>query len=129
MTRHGQRGFSLIEVLVALVVVTIVVTTTLAVFLERNRRLQQANETILAWQSLANEAEIQRRVDFHVLQSQPFLSPTAVLAPLAPFTADVVVTDRTVDIKDVTMTITWKHGAKKAFLAMPRVDTGGTNLW
>jgi prepilin-type N-terminal cleavage/methylation domain-containing protein len=129
VTRHGQRGFSLIEVLVALLILTIVITTTLAVFLERNRRLQQANETILAWQSLANEAEIQRRIDFHGLRTQPFVTPTALLAPLAPFTADVLVADRTTDIKDVTMTITWKAGAKKAVLTMPRVDTGGTNLW
>jgi hypothetical protein len=29
----------------------------------------------------------------------------------------------------VTMTITWRAGAKKAVLAMPRVNTGGSNLW
>jgi prepilin-type N-terminal cleavage/methylation domain-containing protein len=124
-----QRGFSLVEVLVALLILTLVVTTTLAIFLERNRRLQQANETILVWQALANEVELERRVDFHALASQPFLSPTAMLAPLAPYTANVVVTNRNAYVKDVAMTITWKSGAKRAALAIPRVDTGGSNLW
>ena len=49
-----RRGFSLVEVLVGLLVLTIVITTTIVIFTERNKRLKQANETILAYQALAN---------------------------------------------------------------------------
>ena len=129
MTRNRQRGFSLLEVLVALLILTLVIMTTLAIFLERNRRLQQANEIILAYQALANEAELQRRIDFAALKDEPFESETNLLMPLAPFTAEVVVTDRRQNVKDVTMTITWRAGAKKAVLALARVNTGGSNLW
>jgi prepilin-type N-terminal cleavage/methylation domain-containing protein len=129
VTRNRERGFSLIEVLVAMLILTLVITTTLAVFLERNRRIQQANEIILAYQSLANEAEVQRRLDFNNLSDGAFLTDTTFLKPLAPFTTLVAVTTRRPNVKDVTMTITWRAGAKKAVLAMPRVNTGGENLW
>ena len=129
MTRNNQRGFSLLEVLVALLVLTLVITTTLAVFLERNRRIQQANEIILAYQSLANEAEVQRRLNFSDLSDGAFLTDTTLLKPLAPFTTMTKVTLRRPNVKDVTLTITWRAGAKKAVLALARVNTGGDNLW
>src|SRR5438105_14773386 len=82
-----SRGFSLIEVLVGLLILTIVITTTIAMFVERQRRLRQANEMILAYQALSNEAEIWRRISFAQLDSQPqaFQSDMAIIAPLAPF--------------------------------------------
>lgn len=129
MTRNKQRGFSLLEVLVALLILTLVITTTLAVFLERNRRIQQANEIIRAYQALANEAEIQRRVDFDALADGPF-AETAILQPLPGVTTMVEVTTRRPNrVKDVTMTVSWRGGTKKAVLKMPRVNTGGDNLW
>ena len=59
-----QRGFSLIEVLAALLVLAIVITTTMAMFVERQKRMQAANETILAYQAIANEIEYRRRVPY-----------------------------------------------------------------
>ena len=59
-----QRGFSLVELLFGLLILTIVITTSLAMFTERTKRLRQANETILVYQALANEAELQRRDTF-----------------------------------------------------------------
>src|SRR4051812_27847652 len=50
-----QRGFSLAEVLVGVLILGIVVSTSLAVFVERKKRLQQAREVTLAYQVLANE--------------------------------------------------------------------------
>ena len=41
------RGFSLVEVLVGLLILTIVITTTIVMFTDRQRHLRQANETIL----------------------------------------------------------------------------------
>ncbi|MEO8379780.1 MAG: prepilin-type N-terminal cleavage/methylation domain-containing protein [Acidobacteriota bacterium] len=126
-----QRGFSLIEVLVAFLILTLVITIALTAFLERNRRLQQAGEIILAYQALANEAEYRRRMSFGSLETQPaeFVSDTAVLGPLTPFTTIVAVTPGTPGVKNVLMTIRWNNGERTARLELVRTDTGGSNLW
>jgi prepilin-type N-terminal cleavage/methylation domain-containing protein len=126
-----QRGFTLIEVIVALLILGLVVTTTLAVFVDRTRRLQQATETMLAWQALANETEVRRRINFADLDTSPptFMSQTAILAPLSPYTTDVTISNATSTVKNVTMTIRWRRGARVARLAIVRADTGGSNLW
>jgi len=126
-----ERGFTLIEVVVALLILAIVVTTTLAVFVERARRLQQATETILAYQALWNEAEVRRRIDFSQLDtaSTTFLSDAKILAPLHPYTTFVTVEDTKPNVKNVTLLITWQKGKKIAKLGLLRVDTGGSNLW
>src|ERR1043166_5844939 len=59
-----SRGFSLAEVLVALAILAIVITTTIAMFAERTKRMREASETILAEQALSNEAEYWRRESF-----------------------------------------------------------------
>ncbi|HLJ73403.1 MAG TPA: type II secretion system protein, partial [Thermoanaerobaculia bacterium] len=86
-----SRGFSLIEVLVALLILGIVITTTISMFAERQKRMRMANETILAYQALSNESEIWRRIDFASLDTQPpiFQSDTSILAPLAPYVTSV----------------------------------------
>jgi prepilin-type N-terminal cleavage/methylation domain-containing protein len=127
-----QSGFSLVELLFALLVLTLVIMTGLAVFIERNHRMQQAEETLLAYQALSNEAEMQRRVDFDkIVPSIAFRSKTNpdLLAPLAPYTTKVDVNASQAGIKDVTMSITWKKGERVAKLTLTRVDTGGENFW
>ena len=64
-----QRGFSLIELLFALVVLTIVITTSLAIFVERTNRSQRASELILAYQALSNETEVIRRISYGSLDT------------------------------------------------------------
>jgi prepilin-type N-terminal cleavage/methylation domain-containing protein len=126
-----QRGFSLIEVLAALLILGLVITTTLAVFIERTRRLRQAAETLLAYQALANETEVRRRLNFAALDasSPTFLSDTTILAPLAPFTTSVAITQTSPELKNVVMSIQWSGGKRVAKLSIVRADTGGTNLW
>lgn len=126
-----SRGFSLVEVLVGLLILTIVITTTITMFAERQRRLRQANETMLAYQALWNEAEIWRRINFASLDSQPptFQSDTAVLAPLQPFNAAIRIDTARPDVKNVTFTIRWGNGQRQARLAIVRADTGGSGLW
>jgi prepilin-type N-terminal cleavage/methylation domain-containing protein len=125
-----QRGFSLVELLFALLILTLVITTTLAVFVERTRRLRQASEMILAYQVLANEAELQRRVTFdHLVPSSTFSTPTDLLTAMQPYTTRVDVTSDTTGMKTVKMSIQWNHGQREAALAIMRVDTGGGNLW
>ena len=127
---RSERGFSLVELLFALLVLTIVITTTLAVFVERTRRLRQASDVVLAYQALANEVELQRRVAFtDLVSSVTFSSDTTILSPLAPFTTAIDVTSTQVGIKEVIMTIRWNQGQREAKLRIIRVDTGGGNLW
>ncbi len=127
--RH--RGFTLVEVLVALLILGLVITTTLAVFVERTRRLQQATETTLVWQALANETEVRRRIDFAKLESSPatFMSETTILKPLTPYSTSVKVTTVSPAVKNLVMAVRWHGGRRVATLAIVRVDTGGTNLW
>jgi len=126
-----ERGFSLIEVLAALLILTLIITMSLAAFVERNKRLRQASEMILAYQALANEAEYRRRIDFKALDtaSPEFMSNKDILGPLAPYGTAVKVQQMQAGVKDVTMTVRWNNGLREAKLSLVRVDTGGSNLW
>ncbi len=130
-SRSGAAGFTLVEVLTAILILGLVITTSLGVFLLRTRRLQQANQTILAYQALQNEAEIRRRIAFAELDdAEPtFLSDVALLAPLQPVTTKVSVASESATIKHVTMRVIWRGGQEVAKLSLIRVDTGGSNLW
>ena len=134
-----RRGFSLIEVVVALAIMGVVIITTIAMFGERQHYLREANETILVSQVLWNEAEIWRRIGWSRLDSQSseFQSDPALLQPLKPFGTEVRVEPAADDprVKNVTLTIRWNQDPKRktyrreAHLAVLRADTGGSGLW
>ena len=128
---RDERGFTLVEVLVALLIVTFVITSSLWAFLERNKRLQQASEIMLAYQALANEAEYLRRHDFAALETygDTFQSSTMLLTPLTPYGTAVKVDVIKPGVKNVTMTIRWHNGEREARLGVIRVDTGGGSLF
>jgi prepilin-type N-terminal cleavage/methylation domain-containing protein len=126
-----QRGFTLVEVLVAILILGIVITTSLAVFLERTKRQRQATETILAYQALANEAEVRRRIDFTQLDESPpvFMTDALILLPLEPVKTHVTIDQPSPDVKNITMQVIWQGGKRVATLHLSRVNTGGSNLW
>jgi Tfp pilus assembly protein PilE len=128
--RH-QRGLSLVELLFAFAILTLVILTSFAAFVERTRRQQQASEIILAHQALANEAEYRRRMTYSSLDSQPteFVSDLSVLEPLQPYAAIVSVKQLQPGVKTVMLTIRWRDGVREARLELLRADTGGGNLW
>jgi prepilin-type N-terminal cleavage/methylation domain-containing protein len=129
--RRAERGFSLAEVLAALLILTLVLTTSMLAFLERNNRLRQASELVLVYQVLANEAEFRRRIDFSDLDAskKSFIADTEILTPLAPYGTAVTVVHQQPGIKNVTLKVRWHDGKREASLELVRVDTGGTNLW
>jgi len=128
---RDQRGYTLIELLAALAILGFVITVTMVAFLERNHRMRQARETILAYQALANEAEYMRRTPYTNVQTTPdFESDTTLLAPLAPFTTAIDVEETEPGVKkNVTMTIRWGKQNRQAQLILIRAHTGGSNLW
>jgi len=136
---RAQRGYSLPEVLVALVILAIVITTTIAMFARRQQYLRESSETILVWQAIWNEAEIWRRISFGSLDAQPdkFQSDTAILAPINPFDTKVDVAPSADDpnVKNVTLTVLWDYDKenktyrRNAHVSVLRSDTGGSNLW
>ena len=127
-----QRGFSLAELLMALLILSVVITTSMAAFIERNRRQQQAREIIVAYQALANESEYWRRFDFERLEENlAFHSDTDILAALGGYATVVSVTQTSPNVKNVTLTIRWMSGKRQARLGIVRVKTGekGSSLW
>ncbi len=126
------RGFSLIEVLIGLAILGLVVTVSLAVFLDRDRRLRNAEATILAYQAIANEIELYRHSPYASLagtKGKPFQSSSSLLALLPDMKDTVRVTQPAAGLKQIAFSIEWNRGTHKAALTIVRSDTGGANLW
>lgn len=124
---------SLAELLMALLILSIVITTSMAAFVERSRRQRQAREIIAVYQALANEAEYWRRIPFDHLKNGPdeFRSEDLeILNSLGEY-ATVVAIEETQPtlVKNVTLTVRWQGGKRQARLAIVRVDTGASSLW
>ena len=124
-------GFSLVEVLAGLLILSLVITTSLAVFYHRERTLIRAEETMLAWQVLANEAELVRRIPYaHLgaLNGLPFRSDLELIAGFDGVTTRIDVAESRPMLKDVTLRLSWA-GDRDASVTLVRSDTGGSNLW
>jgi prepilin-type N-terminal cleavage/methylation domain-containing protein len=125
-----QKGFSLAELLMALLILTIVISTSMVAFLERNRRQKQAREIVAVYQALANEAEYWRRLPYDQLQNyREFQGDHPILSALGEHNKVVAVVESEPNVKKVTLTIRWQQGKRQARLGVVRVNTGGTSLW
>jgi prepilin-type N-terminal cleavage/methylation domain-containing protein len=111
-----RSGFALIEVLVAVVILGLVVTMSLGIYFDRQKRLKHASENIIAYQAIANEAEVLRAIPESQLQdSDSFLSLYDNLGELDPgplgtlqnVATLVDVEQLTPVVKEVTLTVMW----------------------
>jgi Tfp pilus assembly protein PilX len=132
---NRSRGFTLLETLAGFLILTLIVTTSLGIFYDRERRLRAANEMILAWQALANESEVERRLAFGDDRLAPdltrnFISDPSIVATLDSVGTTVAVQKVNDDMKLVRMTVHWKSKeARVATLTIIRTNTGGGPLW
>ena len=127
-----QRGFTLIETLVGLLILAFVLTTSLAVFVERQRRLRDPDEMIAVYQALANEAEVSRTIPYASLKpaTTTFRSDTSILAGLQGVRASVTISPWKQNTKLIEMTIEWNDGARSSSMSIVRANTGrGGSFW
>jgi len=121
-----EAGFTLIETLVGLLILAFVLTTSLAAFTERQRRLRSADELVIVCQALANEAEVERVVPFASLTpgTTSFRSDTSILAGLQGAATSVKISPWNDGARLVEMTVAWNDGARSESLSIVRVNTG-----
>lgn len=125
-----SRGFTLVETLIGLLILSLIATTSLAVFYGRQLRLRRADETVVAYQILAIEAEVARHVPFSSLSpgSRPFFSQSDLAARLKGVEATIDVDSQFANVKLLTLTVRWSPD-RTASLLIVRAETGGGNLF
>lgn len=129
--RRRDGGFTLIEVLFGLLILGLVMTTSIAVFYERENRIRQAEETVLVWQVIANETELIRFEPWQSLHEGDggsFKSNLEILDSLDNLETSVDIALTGPGVKEVTLRVEWGDG-RSARSTVVRTDTGGTNLW
>jgi len=130
--RHRCSGFSLVETLIAILILGIVITTSLFVYYERERRMVEAGEVMLVWQVLGNEAEARRYASWAMQPPgapQPFYTDLALLAQLEGVVAEAAVEQVDSQTRRILLRISWREGRKEAIAEVIRTDTGGSTLW
>lgn len=127
-----ERGFTLIETLAALLILAFILTTSLLIFTQRQKRLREADEMIIVWQALSNEAEFVRLAPYGSLttgSSRPFEAGSTLLASLDRPTTSVAVTNWKQGVKRVVLTVSWNGSARHASLTVIRSATPGGQFW
>ena len=127
-----QRGFTLVETLAALLILAFVLTTSLLVFTKRQQRLRDAEEMIIAWQALSNEAEYVRLLPYSSVTTgttRGFEEGASLLASLNRPESSVEAFDWKPGVKRVVLTVTWNDGARRASLTVVRSATPGGKFW
>jgi prepilin-type N-terminal cleavage/methylation domain-containing protein len=129
---RSTAGFTLIEVLAALLILTLVILTSLTVFGDRARRVRDAGEMSLAWQGLANEAEARRRQPFDALEpggTSAFLTDPSAEGALEEAAGEVSIDEEAPGVRTLVLRIEWRGGTKRAETTVYRTATGGGALW
>lgn len=128
----SSRGLTVVEVLVSLLILSFIVTTSLAIFFDRHARLERAGHVVRAYQALANEAEVIRHVPYIDLEPgeiRTFQSGRDVLYGFNDLETLVKIQETSTGLKEVLLTVRWNRGRESAMLTVLRTDTGGGELW
>jgi prepilin-type N-terminal cleavage/methylation domain-containing protein len=129
------QGFTLVEILVALTILALVITTSLAIFFDRQKRLKFASDMIAASQVLANEAEIWRHADYSELTPgtayDEFVSDTALIDGLPNVETTIDVEPYAGGVREVILRVTWgeKGTQRKAELSVYRANLANGALF
>jgi hypothetical protein len=127
-----RNGFTLVETLMGLLILTFIVTTSLVIVFERERRLQFGFETMAAYQALANEVEVQRRIPYEQLApggSGQFETDLKIVQNLPGLVRQIEIEEISPGVKVVTLSLRWRGDSRTATLSVFRSNTGGGNLW
>jgi prepilin-type N-terminal cleavage/methylation domain-containing protein len=130
--RNLSAGFSLVEILLAILILGIVITTSLFVYYERERRMVEAGELMLVWQVLGNEAEARRYASWAMQAPgppQPFYTDLALLAQLESVVAEAAIEQVDAETRKILLRVSWRNGGREATAEVIRTDTGGDSLW
>ncbi|MFN2442666.1 MAG: type II secretion system protein [Thermoanaerobaculia bacterium] len=129
---HNASGFSLIETLIAILILGIVITTSLFVYYERERRMVEAGEVMLVWQVLGNEAEARRYASWATQAPGPpqsFYTDLALLGSLEDPIAEAEVEQVDAETRRILLRVSWREGRREAMAEVIRTNTGGSPLW
>lgn len=124
-----SEGFTLIEVLFALAILSFVLLTTILVLLVRKDGTVSATEQLRVWQVIENEAEIRRFTPWHLLPDGaelPFESDLEIIDGLDATTV-IRVEEKLPNLKVLTLEVVW--GERRASLDVYRAETGRGPLW
>lgn len=114
----------------ALLILSFVLTTSLLVFFERERRLASASEMTRAWQLLANEAELRRYTPFDSLPGGveiPFESDQGIVEGMDATCSIEVVADAP-GLRRLIMRVEWGEG-RSATVEVLRTRSSFGELW
>jgi prepilin-type N-terminal cleavage/methylation domain-containing protein len=133
-TAVDRRGFTLVEILVALTILGLVLTMSLAIFFDRQKRLLHAAEMISASQALSNEAEIWRHVSYGSLSpggETDFVSDLEIIDSLPDPLTTVTFDQLEDEIRTVTMRVEWgkAEARRHAEMTIYRAPVNGGSLF
>lgn len=123
---RGARGFTLIEVLFALLIIGFVLTTSLAIFYEREQRLRAAEDLVIASQAAAVETEYLRQAAWGSLVAgdREWLSAPSILARLRNPSTRVLI-ENELYYKRLTVEVVWNDGRSRHVHVLHRTDVDG----
>lgn len=135
-----QHGVSLVELLVALAILALVITVPLLTVASHESRMTAVDDGGIAWQIVANEAELQRHRPFAELRHnsvEPFrtLSAASPFAELAGELRDpkhsVRIEEEIGGVARVHLLLEWgpEKRRRKAELTILRSDVPGGTFW
>jgi len=102
---HGEGGFTLIEVLVSVAVLSILVAGLVSLLLEGAESARDGSWMMIAVNLAEGKVEELRRADFTSVTS----TGATPFAGFPEFSWQAAVTDRSLVLKEVTVTVSWTN--------------------